>query len=242
MSTNIRINQESLLRKLAERRKLSHAYVFSGNDEAQKNQLVADLIAYLDVQIADQVFLEPAQDEITISQIRDLSSILSMTAWSSPYKVALLRSAHTMNREAQSAFLKLLEEPKGDTVFFLLCEYPDMLLDTIRSRAQEFKFYSFAPREVPHQTVLEFQKLQSADLVARFAYAKRLADTPEQILAALESLLLVARQLLHAAVKENVQTASSLVATIKTIQETSVLLRTTNVNPRLALERIMLNL
>src|SRR3989344_5660213 len=131
--------QKNFLQKLAELRRLSHAYLFSGNDEAQKNKLVADLVTCLDVQIADRAFLEPTLGEITIAQIRELSSLLSMTAWSSPYKVAVLSRAHAMNREAQSAFLKLLEEPKGNTVFFLLTEYPDMLLDTIRSRAQEFK-------------------------------------------------------------------------------------------------------
>ncbi|MEK7542385.1 MAG: hypothetical protein AAB524_01655 [Patescibacteria group bacterium] len=234
------------LKKLAEQKKLSHAYLFSGNDKKQKNELVRSLLEILCVQSADQIVVSPGEEdnalEITIAQIRSLSTLLSMSAWNSPYKVALLKHAHLMNREAQSAFLKLLEEPKGDTIFFLLTEYPDMLFDTIRSRTQEFKFYSFAPTKVLEHDIIEFQKLQKADLAVRFALAKKLADAAEQISEILDTWLVAARAMLHASVKENPQIAQALVGTIQVIQETSLLLRTTNINPRLALERIMLNL
>ena len=246
MSTNIRIDQRSLLRKLAERRNLAHAYIFSGNDHAQKEELVHSILEILSVQLPDQMQISPEGErgakEITIAQIRSLSAFFSMSAWNSPYKVAVIQNAHCMNHEAQSAFLKLLEEPKGDTVFFLLTEYPDMLLPTIRSRAQEFKFYSFAPAEIAARDIAEFEKLQQADLTTRFMHAKKLADAPEQITQTLHEWSLVARQQLYAAVKENPQTASALLGSIRVIQETNYLLRTTNVNPRLALERIMLHL
>ena len=80
------------------------------------------------------------------------------------------------------------------------------------------------------------------DLATRFAHAKKLADAPEQITQTLHTWSLVARQLLHAAVKKNPQTTPLLLGTIRAIQETAALLRTTNVNPRLALEHVMLNL
>jgi len=240
------MRSQELLKKLAEQKKLSHAYLFSGNDHKQKEELVHALLDILSVQLADQMQISPEGErgasEITIAQIRSLSAFFSMSAWNSPYKVAILRGAHCMNQEAQSAFLKLLEEPKGDTVFFLLTEYPDELLHTIRSRAQEFKFYSFAPTKIAGRDIVEFEKLQKADLTTRFAHAKKLADAPEQMAETLQNWLAVLRQQLYAAVKESLQAAYPLTATIKVLQETSTLLRTTNVNPRLALERIMLNL
>ena len=236
---------QELLKKLAGQKKLSHAYLLSGNDHAQKEELVHALLEILCVQFPDQMQISPEEEgsraEITIAQIRSLSAFFSMSAWNSPYKVAILRNAHCMNQEAQSAFLKLLEEPKGDTVFFLLTEYADELLSTIRSRAQEFKFYSFAPSEIPVGDIAEFEKLQGADLATRFTHAKKLADAPEQITQTLHEWSLVARHLLRAAVANDPQSTASLCSTIKTIQETSALLRTTNVNPRLALERILLN-
>ncbi len=243
------MRQQELLKKLAEQKKLSHAYLFSGNDHAQKEELVLALLEILSVQLPDQMQISPEEEgseaEITIAQIRSLTAFFSMSAWNSPCKAAILQGAHCMNWEAQSAFLKLLEEPKGNAVFFLLTEYPDELLSTIRSRVQEFKFYSFAPTEIAERDIAEFEKLQKADLTTRFAHAKKLADPPaggEQITQTLHEWSMAARQLLHAAVKENPQAIPLLLGAIRAIQETAVLLRTTNVNPRLALEHIMLNL
>jgi DNA polymerase-3 subunit delta' len=44
--------------------------------------------------------------------------------------------ADRMTRQAQNAFLKLLEEPNESTRFILVAHQPDMLLPTVRSRAQ----------------------------------------------------------------------------------------------------------
>ncbi len=246
MGANIRINHKSLLRKLAEQRKLAHAYIFSGNDHAQKEKLVRTLLEILSVRLPDQIQISPEGEgntaEITIAQIRSLTTFFSMSAWSSPYKVAVIRHVHCMNKEAQSAFLKLLEEPKGNTIFFLLTEYPESLFDTIRSRTQEYTFYSFEPMSISGQATAEFQKLQKADFVERFAMAKKIADAPELIPETLDAWLLAARLLLHASLKENPSVARALIGAIQVIQETSLLLRTTNINPRLALEHIMVNL
>ncbi|KKW29383.1 MAG: putative DNA-directed DNA polymerase, partial [Candidatus Kaiserbacteria bacterium GW2011_GWC2_52_8b] len=153
----------------------------------------------------------------------------SMTAWNSKYKIALLRRAHSMNREAQSAFLKLLEEPKGDALFFLLTEYPDMLFETIRSRAQEFKFYSFSQMQIPGDVTREFQKLQRADLHMRFSYAKNLSDEPECIDDVLRQWISVLRKALHEAARKDSERALPLSRSVSTMQEIQFLLRTTNV-------------
>jgi len=39
-----------------------------------------------------------------------------------------------ITREAQNALLKVLEEPTGSSVFFFVLPYPDMLLETLKSR------------------------------------------------------------------------------------------------------------
>ena len=41
-----------------------------------------------------------------------------------------------MNAECANKILKLLEEPPHETVFLMVCEEPERLIDTIRSRAQ----------------------------------------------------------------------------------------------------------
>ena len=45
-------------------------------------------------------------------------------------------AAPDMNREAQNALLKTLEEPPGDALFFFILPSPETLLPTLRSRVQ----------------------------------------------------------------------------------------------------------
>jgi DNA polymerase III delta prime subunit len=146
-----------------------------------------------------------------------------------------------MNKEAQSAFLKLLEEPKGNTVFFLLTEHPDVLLTTIRSRVQEFKFYTYN-LPIAKEAHEEFGDLHKASIAVRFAAAKKLADSPDEISQKLTAWLPVVRSLLLDAVANKSQEAPKLLRAIKTLQEVSYALQTSNVNARLALERLMLDI
>ena len=233
-------------KKAAAQKKLAHAYLFSGDERTKKEELVRDLLKILRVSPADSVSITPSEEtssfEITISQIRQLASFLSMTSWSSPFKAVQIHDAHLMNQEAQSAFLKLFEEPRGDTLLFLFTPYPDMLLSTIRSRAQEFKFYSFSKTSISDDVAREFQKLLRADISTRFSLAKNLSEEPKQIDDILHQWLLILRRALHEAAGKSSERALAISDSLRTVQETQFLLRTTNVNPRLALERALLSL
>ena len=52
------------------------------------------------------------------------------------YKVFLLEDADRMNDAAQNALLKTLEEPQPDTVFVLVSDHEEEVLETIRSRCR----------------------------------------------------------------------------------------------------------
>lgn len=61
---------------------------------------------------------------------------LSLKSSQGGYKVMIIWQAEKMNVECANKLLKLLEEPPEKTVFLLTTENPDMLLQTIQSRAQ----------------------------------------------------------------------------------------------------------
>lgn len=69
-----------------------------------------------------------------IRQIRRLSFIRPSEA---QQKVFVINGASRMNPQAQNALLKVLEEPQ-ETVFILLCEQAQQLLQTVRSRCVRF--------------------------------------------------------------------------------------------------------
>ena len=84
--------------------------------------------------------------EIKIEEIRQLQERLSFKPYCHQFKIGIIDDAHLMKKEAQNAFLKTLEEPKGDSILILITPFPFMLLDTIRSRLEEIKF-SLVSRE-----------------------------------------------------------------------------------------------
>lgn len=53
-------------------------------------------------------------------------------------KVSLMWLPERMNLTSANKLLKLLEEPPQKTFFLLVCEHPELLLETIRSRVQIF--------------------------------------------------------------------------------------------------------
>jgi DNA polymerase-3 subunit delta' len=74
---------------------------------------------------------------ITIGQIRQLISRLTLKPQFDKYRVIIIDPAELMNNAAANAFLKYLEEPTERTVVILITYKPSRLLATITSRCQK---------------------------------------------------------------------------------------------------------
>ena len=68
----------------------------------------------------------------------DLIHKLSLKSSQGGYKVSIIWLPERMNGECANKLLKLLEEPPYKTLFIMVCEQPEKLLETIRSRVQRF--------------------------------------------------------------------------------------------------------
>lgn len=263
--------QWQLLQKTAELGKVAHAYLFYGGNEIERRKIALEFIKLINCKSPaknhaagcgvcrscleiekntspDFFSMEPQDGEIKISQIRELQSRMLLCSYSSPYKSAIINQAHLLNWEAQSAFLKLLEEPKGQTIFILSTEYPERLLPTIISRTERLRFYSvlgnLTKDKNSEKIISELLEISKKNLFERFAFAKKLADNPIDINKVLFVWLNYFREQILAIM--NGQASSYSIAKIKSIlnsiETTSFLLSTTNVSPRLALEILMLEL
>ncbi len=76
---------------------------------------------------------------ITVDEIRSLKSFFTLSNTEGGWRVAIIDAADEMNRAAENALLKLLEEPPAKTVILLVAHQPSRLLPTIRSRCRELK-------------------------------------------------------------------------------------------------------
>lgn len=78
--------------------------------------------------------------DISVDQIRDLITNVSLKPHSAVKKVAIIEQAELMNVNASNSLLKTLEEPPDSCLLILLTHRPDKLLATIRSRCQLQEF------------------------------------------------------------------------------------------------------
>lgn len=79
------------------------------------------------------------QAVITGAESDELSRILALKSSQGGYKVCIVWRPERMNLASANKLLKLLEEPPQGTVFLMVCEEPEKLLDTIVSRMQRIE-------------------------------------------------------------------------------------------------------
>ena len=73
---------------------------------------------------------------ITGAESDELSRILALKSSQGGYKIAIIWRPERMNLTSANKLLKLLEEPPHKTIFLMVCEEPEKLLETIISRTQ----------------------------------------------------------------------------------------------------------
>ena len=88
---------------------------------------------------------DAAKDEykgsVAVDDIRKVNPFLHMTAaHEGGWRVVIIDDADTMNRNAQNALLKILEEPPANTVLILVCHRLGAMIPTIRSRTHTLSF------------------------------------------------------------------------------------------------------
>lgn len=114
---------------------------------------------------------ENQQLRIFASESDAMSRKLSLMSSQGGRKILLMWLPEKMMEECANKILKLLEEPPAQTVFLLVSENPDQILQTIRSRAQTI--------EVPGlpQNIIEDTLVNKFNILP--AEAKRIARTAE---------------------------------------------------------------
>lgn len=178
--------QKIILNRALQSGSVPHAFIFSGLDKIGKKAIALEFVKDIfcanktltkefcdtchacrsvnDLVLPDLAFVAPeeAGKEIKLEQINLLTEKLSLKSYDNGYKIGIIDDAHLMNVHAQNALLKTLEEPKGKTVLILITAYPEMLLDTIRSRAQTLKFIGVAKEKIEKYLVSLGANLETA--------------------------------------------------------------------------------
>ena len=78
----------------------------------------------------------------------DLTRKLSLKSSQGGYKVSVIWLPERMNQECANKLLKLLEEPPAKTVFIMVSENPEHLMETIRSRTQRIDIKRIEEKDI----------------------------------------------------------------------------------------------
>lgn len=84
---------------------------------------------------------------IPVDEALKVSTFLRKTATHGGWRVVIIDDAHALNRNAQNAILKIIEEPPPRTLILITVTTPGALLPTIRSRC---RVLPLAPLEPAH--------------------------------------------------------------------------------------------
>ena len=146
--------------------KISHAYLFDGENGVGKETTALSLVNHLLCESKSACgqcpdclkfergnhpgfrLIDSDSTSIKIDQIRDLKEKAQFI--NDHYMIWLIKDSHKMTLQAANCFLKLLEEPGRMTVFILVTNNLRQILPTIRSRCQVISFSRLSDESV-HQ-------------------------------------------------------------------------------------------
>ncbi len=91
---------------------------------------------------------ENKQGSIGNNESYQIIKKLSRKTYEAKYKVIIIWMAETMNETAANKLLKIIEEPPENTVFLLVAENSQRIIQTILSRTQIIKISGIEPEEI----------------------------------------------------------------------------------------------
>ncbi len=88
------------------------------------------------------------QGLINVRDAKDVVGKMSMKPYEANFKVIILWLAERMNMEASNKLLKTFEEPPSNTLILLVAERYELIIPTVRSRAQLVKFNKISDTDI----------------------------------------------------------------------------------------------
>ena len=87
-----------------------------------------------------KIGIEKKQGQIGVDEAQDIVKSLALKAYEGGYKVMIIWMAEKLNTQAANKLLKLIEEPPNKTIFILIAEDEEQIINTIKSRCQVLHF------------------------------------------------------------------------------------------------------
>jgi DNA polymerase-3 subunit delta' len=104
---------------------------------------------------------ENRQGNITVRECHEVIKRMGLKTYESEYKIQIIWLAEYL-KEAGNTLLKVIEEPTPNTIFILVVENIDLVLNTIISRTQLVKINPVRDEDVQHALLSRFEMDENA--------------------------------------------------------------------------------
>jgi len=153
----------------------------ASNNEVKSHPVSANFLKYWREFVAEtpyaglfdwykKIDIANKQGQIGVDEATEIVKSLSLKAYEGGYKVMIIWMADKMNTATANKLLKLLEEPPQKTVFILIAESEDDILQTILSRCQVLHFNALPEKAIANALVqLENMEPKAATRLAHQA-------------------------------------------------------------------------
>lgn len=111
-----------------------------------------------------------SQGMIYAKESEEITRKLSLKIYEAKYKVMIIWLPEKMNEACANKLLKIIEEPFDNTVFLLVSNNPDQIIQTIQSRCQRINVHNVDKQDIANALQREYSiQSEEADSVAHIA-------------------------------------------------------------------------
>ena len=147
---------------------LHFAFPVTTNDSVKKhavsNLFLEDWREFIATQPYGSLFnwlqhigVENKQGLIGVDEAEAVVKKLKLKSYEGGFKVMIIWMAEKMNIAAANKLLKLIEEPPEKTVFLLITENEEQIINTIKSRCQALHFPALSEQDIANALVVDHQ-------------------------------------------------------------------------------------
>ncbi|HBB76975.1 MAG TPA: hypothetical protein DCZ82_04980 [Candidatus Levybacteria bacterium] len=211
-----------------------HSFLISSKDPQKSLEKAKEILKERGIGKWDLSEITP-EKILGIEEVRKFSEKLFFKSRGTE-KALVLNLYKGATIEAQNSMLKILEEPPKNTLIIILAENSNQFLPTITSRC---KIIELENKEVPKGSGEVFE-IFDQNIGERFYLAQTLYEDKEAAVVWLEDQINSLRE--KAKKEKSGQQTKKFAKTIREFIEARRLIKNTNVNARLTLEHLFLNL
>ena len=103
-----------------------------------------------------QLGVDNKQGQIGVDEAVEIVKSLSLKSYEGGYKVMLIWMAEKMNQTCANKLLKLIEEPPNKTIFILIAEDEEQIINTIKSRCQILHFPPLSEKVIKERLIKQY--------------------------------------------------------------------------------------